>query len=59
MIVVLLIVALGDFPFPMFGKIGTFDGMKECRAYIAKDVPEQLREKFNCLQVVSPTVKEA
>ncbi len=59
MIIVLLIVALGDFPFPMYGRIGTFDTIKECHSHIANEVPQQLRERFSCLQVVRFSEKEA
>lgn len=59
MLIIFLVVMLGDFPFLMFGKLGTFDTLKECRAYIAKEAPERLRPKLECIQVVSPEVKEA
>lgn len=58
MLTVFLVVLLGDFPFLMFGKLGTFDTMKECRAYAAA-APERLRPKLECIQILRPSELEA
>ena len=39
MLTVLLVIVLGDFPFPMFGKLAEFETIKECREHIAKEAP--------------------
>lgn len=59
MLVVFLVLFMGDYPFLIFGKMATFETMKECRTYIAEKVPPNLRPKFECLQLVRPTELEA
>lgn len=59
MLIVLLVISLGDFPFLMFGKLATFDTMKECRTHIANVAPERLRPRMECIQILRPDEKEA
>lgn len=58
MITVMLVIFLGDFPFLTYGKLGTFDSLKECREHISKDVPEEYRKRMSCIPILKPDAKE-
>lgn len=59
MTIIMLAIFLGDFPFLTYGKLATFETMKECRAHIAKEAPEKWRNRMECLQVVRADSRSA
>jgi hypothetical protein len=58
MITVYLILALSDFPFPMFYRLQKFDTLAECKQHISENALPDWKPRMVCIQVVSEKAKE-